>query len=198
MNFNPNQLNEMQTRFWKICHEKLSNRLPDEFVGWLQETDFFTAPASSKFHMNCEGGLLAHSLNVYNRLCAIVQTRQYMHYCDGELAVVALFHDLCKIGTYQLTFRHQKQPNGNWTQVPSYAIKNSLPMGHGEKSVYLLMKHGVKLTDEEALAIRWHMGAYDNAVKGGCRDMNEAIVRWPTLVLALQQADMEATYWDEN
>lgn len=196
--FDAETLGEMQTRFWKICYEKLSDRLPQKFIEWIQETDFFTAPASRCYHMDCEGGLLAHSLNVYDRLCDMVKPGDVMEeYYDDTIAIVALFHDLCKINTYQRSFRNQKQPDGKWVQVPTYTFKTDLPMGHGEKSVYLLLKHGVDLSDEEALAIRWHMGAYDNAVKGGCRDMNEALSK-SALALAIQQADMRATYWDEG
>lgn len=197
--FDAETLGELQKRFWGICHEKLSHRLPEEFIEWLQETDFFSAPASRCYHMDCEGGLLAHSLNVYDRLCDMVTAGDVLEgYYEETIAIVALFHDLCKINTYQPGFRNQKQPDGTWAKVPTYTFrKNDLPMGHGEKSVYLLLKHGVQLTDEEALAIRWHMGAYDNAVKGGSRDMNEALSK-SALALAIQQADMRATYWDEG
>lgn len=196
--FDAEQLGAMQLRFWHICHEKLKDRLPVEFIEWLQETDFFTAPASTKYHMSCEGGLLAHSLNVYDRLVSMSKEDSALEGYEGDtLAIVALFHDLCKIGTYQLGFRNAKQPDGSWKQVPSYTFKTDLPMGHGEKSVYLLLQHGVKLTEEEALAIRWHMGAFDNAVQGGCRDVSAAASRFP-LVLAIQHADQQATYWDEE
>lgn len=190
-------LGEMGLRFWKIVHDELSDRLPQEFRDWLETTDFFQAPASAGHHLNCEGGLLAHSLNVYDNLRDIARNSDILSGFSGEtLALVSLFHDLCKANSYQQSFRNQKQPDGSWARVPCYTTNPALPMGHGEKSVYLLLQHGVRLTDEEALAIRWHMSGFDDAVKGGCRDMNRALALSP-LVLALQQADMRATYWTE-
>lgn len=194
--FDANTLGEMQTRFWTICKEKLGGRLPESFMEWLNGTDFFTAPASTRYHGAYEGGLLAHSLTVYDRLNNMIQIGDATEGVgEDSIAMTALFHDLCKTGCYQPSTRSVKQPDGSWKQMPSYNFKTDFPMGHGEKSVYLLAAHGVKLTEEEALAIRWHMGGFDNAVKGGCRDMNEALSVSP-LVLALQMADMTATYWD--
>ena len=185
--FDTSQIMDMMGKFEHIVEEHLSERISGEFMRWLnKETDFFVAPASTKYHGAYPGGLLEHSLNVYRRMMEIMNSEEW----EGQIwepsaVLVALFHDLCKINTYWESF------DGKYTR------KTDLPMGHGEKSVYLLMKHGVQLTDEEALAIRWHMGAYDDAVKGDCRDMNDALRKSP-LVLALQQADMQATYWDEE
>lgn len=185
--FDADQLFAMMGEFEHMVEKYLGERVPAEFMRWLnKETDFFVAPASTKYHGAYEGGLVEHSLNVFRRMMAIAAGEEQ----EGEIslesaALVALFHDLCKVNTYWANF------DG------AYTFASDLPMGHGEKSVYLLLQNGVRLTDEEALAIRWHMGAYDAAVKGGCRDMNSALRKTP-LVLALQQADMQATYWDEE
>ena len=131
----------------------------EDLLVWLGTTDFFEAPASTRFHCAFPGGLVEHSLNVYDQLLFDHSVLKY----DGQtLAVCALLHDVCKANYY-----------------------------HGEKSVYLIQKY-VDLTDEEALAIRWHMGAYDEAYRGGSRALGEAQERC-ALVLALHQADMRAT-----
>lgn len=196
MCFDANELGRMEQEFWELC-EKLGDRLPQDFLEWLQKTDFFTAPASAKYHLNCEGGLLCHSLNVAWNMLTLREAFDILKPVSEKSAIlVGLFHDLCKTGTYRKAFRNQKGADGQWERVPSYAYRTDLPMGHGEKSVYLLLQHGVRLTDEEALAIRWHMGAFDHAVKGGSQDMNEAKKATP-LVLALQMADEMAAHWYE-
>lgn len=147
-----------------------------DLLAWLGTTDFFEAPASTRFHGAYPGGLVEHSLNVYYALLGQSTIREY----GGEsIAVVALLHDVCKTGYYR------RERDGK------YSVKDQLPMGHGEKSVYLVMKF-MDLTDEEALAIRWHMGAYDDAFRGGSRALNEAQDKC-ALVLALHHADMQAT-----
>lgn len=197
MSFDANELGRMEQSFWELC-EKLGARLPQEFLEWLQTTDFFTAPASAKYHLNCEGGLLCHSLNVAWNMNTLWKSFDFLQGAVSKKSaiLVALFHDLCKTQTYQKSFRTQKQSDGQKALVPFYTYRAELSMGHGEKSVYLLLQHGVKLTDEEALAIRWHMGAHDCAVKGGALDLNEAKKASP-LVLALQMADEIAACWDE-
>lgn len=81
-----------------------------------------------------------------------------------NVAIVSLFHDICKANTYVTEMRNKKE-NGQWIQVPFYTVDEEYPYGHGEKSVYILMREGLKLTDEEALAIRWHMGAFTDRCK---------------------------------
>lgn len=162
---------------------------------WLEsKTDFFTAPASRRYHMAYPGGLAAHSVNVWRRLREITirdmedQLPQYPVYLPPELeetvAILGLLHDVCKIGVY-----HQKEDGG-------YTFRDQFPLGHGEKSLFLIARH-MELTDEEALAIRWHMGAYDDAAKGGTRFMTEAMDLTPW-VWRLQEADMCATWIDEK
>lgn len=157
----------------------------DNLLNWLEKSDFFTAPASTRFHGNFVGGLVVHSVNVYNRLA-----------CDDEekRAVCGLLHDLCKVGFYTIEMRNVKK-NGLWEKVPFYTVKDQFPYGHGEKSVYIINKF-MKLTDEEAFAIRWHMGGFDDSVKGGSYCLNGAFEKYP-LALQLNIADTQATYIDE-
>lgn len=157
-----------------------------DFMEWLNDTDFFTAPASSKYHGAAPGMLLRHSLNVRKRM----MTRRDEYLARGghedALTVTALLHDVNKIGRYT-----QKSEGGY------RAITDDIPIGHGEKSVILIQQHGLTLTIEEIVAIRWHMGAFDDAFRGGAnREMSAAFERYP-LALMLHLADMEASYLDE-
>lgn len=155
-------------RFKEIFISQVTRPGAADLLAWLGTTDFFEAPASTRFHGAYPGGLVEHSLNVYYALLGQSTIREY----GGEsVAVVALLHDVCKTGYYR------RERDGK------YSVKDRLPMGHGEKSVYLVMKF-MDLTDEEALAIRWHMGAYDDAFRGGSRALNEAQDKC-ALVLAL-------------
>ena len=175
---------------------------------WLEnETDFFTAPASSKHHLAQPGGLVTHSLNVWRRLREITVrdlTGRYApgvcHISEAEeetVAILGLLHDVCKAGVYhQETKRRKNQETGKWEDYLGYTFRDPFPLGHGEKSLFLITRH-MALTEEEALAIRWHMGAYDDAVKGGSRSMTEAMNLTPW-VWRLQEADMCAAWIDER
>ena len=155
---------------------------------WLEkETDFFTAPASAGHHLNEEGGLVVHSLHVYERLLEIAERDLEREMTEEEretAAVIGLLHDVCKIGLYH------RDASGAWVK------QDKLPLGHGEKSVYLIQKK-MELRSDEALAIRWHMGAYDAAAKGGSRELNAAMIATPW-VWWLHEADMAATQWEER
>ena len=173
---------------------------------WLEnETDFFMAPASSKNHLAQPGGLAVHSLNAYNRLLEIT-ARDVFGGTDGALlaeevretvAILGLLHDVCKVGVYhQETKRRRNPETKQWEDYLGYTFRDPFPLGHGEKSLFLITRH-LALTEEEALAIRWHMGAYDDAVKGGSRSMTEAMNLTPW-VWRLQEADMCAAWIDER
>lgn len=175
---------------------------------WLEnETDFFTAPASSKNHLAQPGGLTIHSLNVWRRLREIAVrdmtdrnepgVRQLSEAEEETVAILGLLHDVCKAGVYhQETKRRKNQETGKWEDYLGYTFRDPFPLGHGEKSLFLITRH-MALTEEEALAIRWHMGAYDDAVKGGSRSMTEAMNLTPW-VWRLQEADMCAAWIDER
>lgn len=161
----------------------------DELIDWLEkETDFFEAPASSKYHLSKEKGLLEHSLNVYDVLEKELGTS------SNEAKITALLHDICKANYYKVDYRNQKNNEGNWVKVPYYKIDDDFPMGHGEKSVILALRY-IKLTDEEIAAIRWHMGLSE--VKENYTYLNKAFKKYP-LALYLHIADLKATYIKEG
>lgn len=162
-------------------------------LAWLEKTDFYTAPASTKYHGAKEGGLVAHSFNVFERLRRKTSGAAWDY---DTIAIVALLHDLCKIDYYKKGTRNQKDENGKWQQVPCYTIEERFPAGHGEKSVMLIMRH-IQLTDEEIVAIDWHMGPFDERFQGGSRGLNNAWAKTP-LALLVHIADLEATYLDER
>lgn len=164
----------------------------------LNRSDFFTAPASTKYHNAFEGGLLRHSLNVYHSLVSYLDRERVketykMNYDKETVAIVALLHDICKVNFYKVTTRNVKDENGVWRSVPAYEINDTLPYGHGEKSVYVITGF-MKLSREEAFAIRYHMGFSGNEE---ARDVGKAFEMFP-LAVALSFADMEATFFIEK
>jgi hypothetical protein len=165
----------------------------EELILYLQEeTDFFTAPASAKYHGAFAGGLLMHSINVCAELRLDPNSKVYP---TETLIIVALLHDICKANCYRTEKRNVKE-NGGWVEKQIYVFEDELPLGHGEKSLYLASKF-IKLSDEEAAAIRWHMGAFDCAFRGGDRGLNAAYEKYPLAVM-LHLADMRATYLVER
>lgn len=165
----------------------------EELIRYLQEeTDFFTAPASTKYHGAFESGLLMHSINVCAELRLDPNSKVYP---TETLIIVALLHDICKANCYRTEKRNVKE-NGGWVEKQIYVFEDELPLGHGEKSLYLASKF-IKLSDEEAAAIRWHMGAFDCAFRGGDRGLNAAYEKYPLAVM-LHLADMRATYLVER
>lgn len=165
----------------------------EELIRYLQEeTDFFTAPASTKYHGAFAGGLLMHSINVCAELRLDPNSKVYP---TETLIIVALLHDICKANCYRTEKRNVKE-NGGWVEKQVYVFEDELPLGHGEKSLYIASKF-IKLSDEEAAAIRWHMGAFDNAFRGGDRGLNAAYEKYPLAVM-LHLADMRAAYLVER
>ena len=170
----------------------------DKFLAWLSATDFFTAPASTRYHLSREGGLAEHSLNVYYRLRRLVEeeTGGNLDEADEEhVAIVALLHDVCKANYYGVEMRNRKNEAGIWEKVPFYVVNDQLPFGHGEKSVYLI-NQCMPLTAEETMAIRLHMGYSDNDFKAGGQSVSNAFNRYPLAVL-LHIADLMASHIDE-
>ena len=189
---------EIKQEFITIYNEKIKREGADKLLDYLtNRCDFFTAPASSRFHSSYEGGLAQHSLNVYRCLVQYLAREQvkevYGLSCSEETAaIVALLHDMCKVDTYVRDFRNVKNEQGQWEKVPTYRTEDKLPYGHGEKSVYMVSAF-MKLSREEAMAIRWHMGfsgSEDSSLVG------RAFEAYP-LAFALSTADMEATYFLE-
>ena len=170
----------------------------DKLLDYLLSSDFFVAPASSRFHSSYEGGLCEHSLNVYDCLVSYLNTARAKEtfgfsYSDESIAIVALLHDLCKIGVYKKGFRNVKDEKGAWQRVETFEYDDQLPYGHGEKSVYIITGF-MRLTREEAFAIRYHMGYSSTEDQ---RNVSAAFEMFP-LAFALSTADSEATYFIES
>ena len=181
--------------FLQIYNEYVKRQGSQEFLDWLLKTDFFTAPASPKYHGACEGGLLLHSLNVYKTL----RERYFEEGKDSEesFAICALLHDLCKAQFYKVSTRNVKNDvTGQWEKVPYYTVEDAFPYGHGEKSVFLIERF-MRLKTSEAMAIRWHMGGFDDSARGGSFAISLAYEKYP-LAVKLHLADLESTYLKEK
>ncbi len=186
--------------FIAVYQENIQRRGADRLLEWLDSdaSDFFTAPSSTRFHGAYEGGLVEHSLNVYECLKDYLnrpRTKELygMDYTPETIAVTALLHDICKVGFYAVDYRNAKNEQGVWEKVPYYTVRDTLPYGHGEKSVYMIQSF-MWLTRDEAFAIRYHMGFSGNEDKNS---VGRALEMFP-LALAVNVADMEATYYLEG
>lgn len=188
---------DIKKEFLEIANREIHREGIDSLLAWLQATDFFTAPASSRYHGAFEGGLVMHSLNVYRRLKDLNE----FYDMDGagcsreSEAIVALFHDLCKVNYYKVSSRNVKnEQTGQWEKVPFYKVEEDFPFGgHGSKSVYLA-QYFVKLTPEEAAAINCHMGPWDRHDYGKPGEVYEC----NRLAWLLHVADEAATYIDKT
>lgn len=195
-------IEELKSRFIELCSTIKRDGMP-ELLAWLERSDFYTAPASTRFHGCYKGGLLEHSLNVYDKLSVFVSRYPDLNIEPESVVVVALFHDLCKVNNYTTDFKNVKvysetgsksdaKGRYDWEMQPTFKTEDRLPLGHGEKSVIILQSY-IKLTRDEIYAIRWHMGGFDNAVKGGDYGMGNAFEICPFAAMT-HLADMEATY----
>ena len=170
---------------------KVSRDGIDRLIEFLEKTDFFTAPASTKFHSNYEGGLADHSLNVYKELKELTNGQ----WPDETIIIVGLLHDICKVNNYKVEMRNKKNPDtGVWYQEPYYTTDDMMPLGHGEKSVMLISEF-IRLTREELYSIRWHMGGYEP--KENYSYISSAYYKYP-LAVYTHMADLKATYIDEE
>lgn len=178
--------------FIQIFTENVTRNGAKELLAWLQNTDFFTAPASTKYHCACENGLVMHSVSVFN-------TMMEKHFEEGvdsveSFAIAALLHDVCKAEFYKISSRNVKNElTGQWEKQPFYTIEDKFPFGHGEKSVFLVERF-MKLRLDEAMAIRWHMGNFDDS---SGYTVSQAYEKYP-LAVKLHLADMESTYLREK
>lgn len=190
---------DYRAEFIRIYAKNIRREGGDKLLEWLKRSDFFRAPASSRFHSAHAGGLCEHSVKTYYRFVRNLET-EYGESAEGKLsdesaAVIALLHDICKIDTYKEDFRNVKE-NGVWVQKPYFSVEDKLPYGHGEKSVYIISGF-MKLTREEAMAINWHMGGFDMRVLGGSYALSDVFYNYPAALL-FHVSDVEATYLDEN
>jgi len=213
----------MKDTFIEIYTDNIKREGADKLLDWLLNSDFFEAPSSTRFHLSRPGGLLEHSINVYNRLREI-----YLGECERKsfgpvglppedeesIAICGLLHDLCKVGIYRKEPKNQKTYDtakvaaawkGNvkhdsmgdyiWETVMGYKHDDKLPYGHGEKSVYIISGF-MRLTRDEAMAIRWHMGFSDDSFRAGSQNVGNAFALHP-LAAMTHMADLAATYFDE-
>lgn len=164
---------------------------------WIENSDFFVAPASTRYHGNHDGGLCEHSLNVYDSLIELDKLYGIGKISYESMAVVSLCHDLCKCYFYKKGFKNVKDDvTGQWCKEDRFEVDDKMPLGHGEKSC-LIIQNFIKLTPNELYAIRWHMGGFDSAVKGGDYGMSNAYEK-SRLAVLLHLADMSATYLKEG
>lgn len=185
----------LKEKFITLYETNIKREGSKKLLEWLETTDFFVAPASTRFHCACEEGLVMHSLNVYEALI----NRYYDSLNDNieTFTIISLLHDICKVNYYKLSKRNVKNEiTGIWEQVPFYSIEDAFPYGHGEKSVFLIERF-MKLKTQEAAAIRWHMGGFDDTVKSGSFSIGLAFDKFP-LSVKLHIADLEATYLYEK
>ena len=180
-------------RFLEIYNEKITREGADKLLDFLLNgSDFFTAPASTRYHGAHEGGLVEHSLNVYDCLADMAERlkeRYGIEYTDESIAIAALLHDICKVNFYKTSYRNVKDETGRWQSVPYYTIEDTLPYGHGEKSAYIVSAY-MRLTRDEAFAIRYHMGFSGTEDPG---NVGRALEMFP-LAYATCCADMEAAF----
>lgn len=202
-------MEDYKNQFLSIYEENITRPGADKFLEWLKKTDFFTAPASTRYHLCEPGGLVAHSVHVYERLRVLYIAEKVRNIEKAEtassasadlsaqeaetIAVCGLLHDICKVNFYKPGTRNVKnETTGQWEKVPCYTIEDQLPYGHGEKSVYIISGF-MRLSREEAMAIRWHMGAWQDGEK---QNAGAAFSKF-SLALLTHMADMQATYLDE-
>ena len=193
-------LEKNKNEFIEIYKENITRPGSDKLLNYLisEQSDFFTAPCSTRFHGSYAGGLVQHSINVYNCLKDYLSRQRTkdvygMEYTNESIALTALLHDVCKMNFYSVDYRNAKNEQGVWEKVPYYTINDQLPYGHGEKSVYIVSGF-MRLTREEAFAIRYHMGFSGIEARNS---IGKAFEMFP-LAFALSVADMEATYFLES
>ena len=170
------QIAANKQRFIDLCNEHIHREGLDKVLAYLEKSDFYTAPSSTRFHLNEDGGLCLHSMNVFEAACKIYNEMAKPAIVNGtspfteevsmeSIAIATLFHDLCKIKLYHKTERWKKDDKNRWVSYPGYEVKDDFPLGHGEKSCLMLSWY-MRLKPEEMLAIRWHVGMFDMGESG--------------------------------
>lgn len=179
----------MKEEFLKLL-QSVKREGMENLINFLNRSDFFTAPASTRFHGSYEGGLLEHSMKVYEIFKEKVKNSG-LNVPEDTIIVSALLHDICKTNFYKVDYRNAKNALGVWEKVPYYAIDDTIPYGHGEKSVMMITEY-MKLTPEEKYCIRWHMGFTEP--KEQYTTIGLAYKKYP-LALLVHEADLESTYF---
>ena len=162
----------------------------ENLLNFLEKSDFYKAPASTRFHGNYEGGLLEHSLKVYEIYKEKIK-QSGLETPEASVIISALLHDICKTNFYKVDYRNAKNARGEWEKVPYYAVEDTIPYGHGEKSVMMITEY-MKLTPEEKYSIRWHMGYTEP--KENYNAIGASYTKYP-IALLTHEADLEATYF---
>lgn len=188
-----NNIKRFESLLTKVRREGI-----EDLLEYIRRSDFYKAPASTKYHSCHEGGLLEHTLNVYDCLNVKKHSPAWAvplkSVSDDTLTVVSLLHDLCKVHYYTTEMRNKKDDTGKWVQVPFYTVDDRFPLGHGSRSV-IFAQQFIPLSMEEIMAINWHMGF--SVSKDDYNSLGKAMNMYP-LVLALHEADLEATYLMEK
>lgn len=185
----------MIERFTELYNQYIKREGSEDLFDWLVTTDFFDAPASTKFHGDFEGGLVTHSVLVWEELVRLLRAYPEVKVSAETAAIVTLLHDLCKVGCYKTEMRNKKDEHGKWISVPFYTFKEDFCYGgHGSKSVFLIQQF-MKLSEAEAVAINCHMGAWDR--DPGDRSLGSAYEQHP-LAWLLHVADESATFIRET
>ena len=180
----------MEEQFIELLRSTIREGI-ENLIDFLKKSDFFKAPASTRFHGSYEKGLMEHSMKVYEILKHKVETSFVpINIPQESLIIIALLHDICKTNFYKVDYRNAKNALGVWEKVPYYAVEDTIPYGHGEKSVMMITEY-IKLTPEEKYAIRWHMGYTEPKELYGT--LGQAFLKYP-FALLLHEADLEATY----
>ena len=161
-----------------------------ELMDFLEKSDYYEAPASTKYHGAYKCGLIEHSYKVYEILKGKIEYHK-LDVSEETLILVTLLHDLCKVNFYKTDYRNAKNSFGEWEKVPYYTVDDTIPYGHGEKSVMMLTEY-IKLTNDEKYSIRWHMGFSEP--KENYAPLGLAFKKYP-LALLLHEADLEANYF---
>ena len=188
------EIEKNKNEFISLYKQYIKRDGADALLDFLAKSDFFTAPASTRFHSSHEGGLCAHSIIVFKRLQELVKNEPKIKVSDETIAICGLLHDVCKTGYYKVEQRNVKV-DGVWVQQPFFMVDDQLPYGHGEKSVYIIGGF-IKLSREEAMAINWHMGWSDSRASNS-NTIGIAYNKFPFATL-VHVADVLATYIDEN
>lgn len=178
----------------------------DKLLNFIRKSDFYKAPASTKYHLSCEGGLLQHSLNVLDALrreLPVNEDGDRLYFVAGKaidkvpddsVTIIALLHDICKTYFYKVSFRNAKNDaTGKWEKVPYYTVEDRMPLGHGAKSA-MIVKQYIELTSPEMYAIWWHMGFTDTS---DTATLDQAIQQYP-IIWAMHNADMIASSFMEG
>ncbi|WP_110953684.1 HD domain-containing protein [Anaerosinus massiliensis] len=169
----------------------------ENFINYLEnQTDFFTAPASTKYHGAYEGGLLEHSLDVYDHMSKLCHMYELDDISEASVIITSLLHDICKVNFYKIDYRNRKNEKGVWEQVAFYRIDDTVPLGHGEKSVIMLQQF-IALTLDEIMAIRWHMGSFSGSDYTTTQSLSKAMEQH-RIVTLLHMADLAAGYLDNR